>query len=212
MQLRDAGVPTPDWFAFNDTAFRELGAADTLPAIEQRLGFPLVVKPARQGSALGVEFAADRAGVPAALLAAFSYDDRVLLERYVDGRELAVSVLGEEALPIVEVIPHENDTYDFEARYEIGRTTFSCPAQLPDGEADAVTATALEAYRAARLLGLLAGRPDARRGGSAGAGGQRRAGPHRHQPAPAGGRGGRHGVRAAGGADRGAGARAAPVS
>ena len=143
--LRDAGVPTPDWFAFNDTAFRELGAADTLPAIEQRLGFPLVVKPARQGSALGVEFAADRAGVPAALLAAFSY---------VDGRELAVSVLGEEALPIVEVIPHENDTYDFEARYEIGRTAFSCPAQLPDGEADAVTATALEAYRALGCSGF----------------------------------------------------------
>jgi D-alanine-D-alanine ligase len=152
--LRDAGVPTPDWFAFNDTAFRELGAADTLPAIEQRLGFPLVVKPARQGSALGVEFAADREGVPAALLAAFSYDDRVLLERYVDGRELAVSVLGEEALPIVEVIPHENDTYDFEARYEIGRTAFSCPAQLADEEADAVTATALEAYRALGCSGF----------------------------------------------------------
>jgi D-alanine-D-alanine ligase len=92
--------------------------------------------------------------VPAALLAAFSYDDRVLLERYVDGRELAVSVLGEEALPIVEVIPHENDTYDFEARYEIGRTAFSCPAQLADEEADAVTATALEAYRALGCSGF----------------------------------------------------------
>ena len=58
------GIPTPDWAAFNATAFRELGAADTLEEIEARLGFPLVVKPARQGSSLGVEFAADATRVP----------------------------------------------------------------------------------------------------------------------------------------------------
>ena len=58
--LREAGIPTPDWVAFNSTAFRELGAADALEEIEARLGFPLVVKPAAQGSALGVHFAASR--------------------------------------------------------------------------------------------------------------------------------------------------------
>ena len=98
-EMRAAELPTPDWAAFNATAFRELGAADTLEEIEERLGFPLVVKPASQGSSLGVEFASSRDEVPQALLAAFSYDDRVLLERYVKGRELAVSVLGGEALP-----------------------------------------------------------------------------------------------------------------
>ena len=67
--------------------------------------------------------------MPAALVSAFSYDDRVLLERFVDGRELAVSVLGAEALPIVEAIPTSGDRYDFEARYEIGRTRFECPAR-----------------------------------------------------------------------------------
>ena len=56
--FREAGVPTPDWFAFNETAFRELGAADSLGRLEERLGFPLVVKPSRGGSALGVKFAA----------------------------------------------------------------------------------------------------------------------------------------------------------
>src|SRR5438093_428742 len=98
--LRGAGIPTPDSVAFNSTAFRELGAADALEEIEARLGFPLVVKPASQGSSLGVEFAAARDEVPQALVAAFSYDDRVLLERYVKGRELAVSVLGADPLPI----------------------------------------------------------------------------------------------------------------
>jgi D-alanine-D-alanine ligase len=152
--LRAAEVPTPDWFAFNETAFRELGAADALGGIEERLGFPLVVKPSRGGSALGVKFAASASEVPAALVSAFSYDDRVLLERFVEGRELAVSVLGGEALPIVEAIPTDGDRYDFEARYEIGRTTFACPADLSDAEAAAVTEAALAAYEALGCAGF----------------------------------------------------------
>jgi D-alanine-D-alanine ligase len=145
-ELRSAGIPTPDWFAFNETAFRELGAADALGGLERRLGFPLVVKPSRGGSALGVRFAESRADVPEALVSAFSYDDRVLLESFADGRELAVSVLGDEPLPIVEAIPNPGNSYDFEARYEIGRTSFVCPAALGPEEAAAVTETALAAY------------------------------------------------------------------
>jgi D-alanine-D-alanine ligase len=145
-EMRGADIPTPDWAAFNATAFRELGAADTLEEIEARLGFPLVVKPASQGSSLGVEFAAAREEVPQALLAAFSYDDRVLLERYVKGRELAVSVLGGEALPIVEAIPREEDFFNFEARYEIGRTDYVCPAELPEDETGRVQELATRTY------------------------------------------------------------------
>ncbi len=152
--LREAGVPTPDWFAFNETAFRELGAADALGRLEERLGFPLVVKPSRGGSALGVRFAASRAEVPEALISALSYDSRVLLERYVEGRELAVSVLGEQPLPALEAIPAGEDRYDFEARYEIGRTTFACPAELEEAEAAAVTAAALGAYRTLGCTGF----------------------------------------------------------
>jgi D-alanine-D-alanine ligase len=128
--MLDAGIPTPDFFAFNETAFKELGAADALPAIEERLGFPLVVKPAGQGSALGIKFAAAAEDVPGALVAAFSYGDKVLLERHVHGRDLAVSVLDREVLPVVEAVPTDEEFYDFEARYEIGRTQFACPAEL----------------------------------------------------------------------------------
>jgi len=135
--LQAEGVPTPDFFAFTRTAFRELGAADTLPAIEERLGFPIVVKPSRQGSALGIKFAGSATDVPGALVSAFSYDERVLLERHVEGRDLAVSVLegpdGPQALPIVEAVPADGDPYDYESRYDIGRTTFLCPAEL-DGD------------------------------------------------------------------------------
>ncbi|MGH2841188.1 MAG: D-alanine--D-alanine ligase family protein, partial [Solirubrobacteraceae bacterium] len=129
--MLDAGIPTPDFFAFNETAFKELGAADALPAIERRLRFPIVVKPAGQGSALGIKFASTAKDVPSALVAAFSYGDKVLLERHVHGRDLAVSIIDGEALPVVEAVPRNEDFYDFEARYEIGRTTFACPAELP---------------------------------------------------------------------------------
>lgn len=149
--LRDAGVPTPDALVFSETALKELGAADALGVVEGRLGFPVVVKPACQGSALGIRFAASAADVPGALIAAFSYSEKVLIERFVDGRELAVSVLGDEALPVVEAIPREEDFYDFEARYTIGGATFNCPAEIDS----AVAATAQElALRSTAALGL----------------------------------------------------------
>jgi D-alanine-D-alanine ligase len=152
--IEDAGLPTPDWFAFNQTAFRELGAADALGRLEETLGFPLVVKPSRGGSSLGVRFAASPTEVPQALVSAFSYDDRVLLERFVDGRELAVSVLGDEPLPVVEALLLEGDRYDFEARYEIGRTRFACPAELTPEQERAVTDVALSTYRALGCTGF----------------------------------------------------------
>jgi D-alanine-D-alanine ligase len=152
--LIEAGIPTPEFFAFNQTAFRELGAAEALPAIEERLDFPIVVKPSSQGSALGIKFARTPSDVPAALVAAFSYDQKVLLERHIEGRDLAVSVLdaadGPEALPVVEAVPQQEDFYDFEARYEIGRTAFVCPADLPEGVTERAHELALATYR---LLG-----------------------------------------------------------
>ena len=152
--LREAGLPTPDWVAFNATAFRELGAADALDQIAAGLGFPLVIKPAGQGSALGVRFAAGAEEVPAALLAAFSYDERVLFERHVDGRELAVSLIDGEPLPTVEVIATDADRFNYEARYEIGRTSYVCPAELPAGQADAVAELARQCWRTLRLEGF----------------------------------------------------------
>jgi D-alanine-D-alanine ligase len=150
-ELRGAGLPTPDFYAFSQAAFEELGAGRALPALEERLDFPIVVKPAAQGSALGIKFARTAADVPGAIVAAFSYDTKVLLERYVEGRDLAVSVLdgpdGPEALPIVEAIPHEEDFYDFEARYEIGRTAFVCPALLAPETTARAQELALAAYR-----------------------------------------------------------------
>lgn len=158
-EMRAAGIPTPDFYAFGETAFKELGAAAILPAIEERLRFPIVVKPSAQGSALGISFAQTAADVATALVAAFSYDTKVLLERHVTGRDLAVSLVedasGPRLLPIVEARPREArgapapeaPSYSFEARYEIGATEFECPARLPEDATARVQALALEVWR-----------------------------------------------------------------
>ena len=109
-RMRDAGIPTPGLLRVQrDRVQGARRRRRRCRAIEERLEFPLVVKPAGQGSALGVKFARTPADVPGALVAAFSYDRKVLLERYVPGRDLAVSVLDEDgtprALPVVEAVP-----------------------------------------------------------------------------------------------------------
>jgi D-alanine-D-alanine ligase len=152
--MRGAGIPTPDFHSFEDSWIKQLGAAQALPRVEQALGFPLVVKPASQGSALGVKFARSSEELPAALVGALSYGSKVLVERYVRGRDLAVSVLdgpaGPLPLPVVEAVPREEDFYDYESRYEIGMTTFVCPAELSDEMTARAQELALAVYR---LLG-----------------------------------------------------------
>jgi D-alanine-D-alanine ligase len=148
--MRNAGIPTPGFHSLRETSIKELGAADALPGMEAALGFPLVVKPASQGSALGVKFASNEQELPSALVGAFSYDRKVLIERYVKGRDLAVSVLdgpdGPLALPVVEAVPREEEFYDYESRYEIGMTTFVCPAELPGDTTARAQELALEVY------------------------------------------------------------------
>src|SRR5207253_3011525 len=123
--MREAGVPTLEFHFLREESIRHLGAAAAVADIEARLGFPLVVKPASQGSALGVKFARSSEELPGAMVGAFSYDSKILIERYVKGRDLAVSVLDggvvsppagrvasePAALPVVEAVPRGEDFY-----------------------------------------------------------------------------------------------------
>ena len=151
------GIATPQAYAFRQDAFRELGAGEAIPDIRERLGLPLIVKPASQGSALGISVVRETDDIANALMNAFSYDERVLMERFVAGRELAVSVIGTAdawALPVVEAIPRDRDFYDFEARYTPGLTDFVAPARLPDAVAQEAAALALACYRALGCRGM----------------------------------------------------------
>ncbi len=156
--MLEAGIPTPEFETLREASIRDLGAGAALGAIETRLGFPMVAKPARGGSALGVKFASASPELPGAMVGAFSYDGTLLLERHIRGRDLAVSVLdgppgGAEpphALPIVEAVPREEEFYDYESRYQIGMTTFVCPAELPPETTARAQQLAVEVYE---LLG-----------------------------------------------------------
>lgn len=149
-----AGVPTPAWVTFTADAFKQMGAATALDLVPAAVGgFPLVVKPAKQGSALGLTKVERAEELAEALLSALSYGDTAIVESWVDGRELAVSVLdgpdNAHVLPPVEMVP-KSGLFDFSAMYTAGETDYYVPARLTEGETQAVTELAATVHR---LLG-----------------------------------------------------------
>jgi D-alanine-D-alanine ligase len=149
-----AGLSTPASVALPHETFREMGAAAMMEALVDRLGLPLVVKPVRGGSALGCAVVRDVAELPGAMVGCFAYGPVALVERFVAGTEVAVSVVdtgtGPRALPAVEIRP-DSGVYDYSARYTAGSTEFVVPAKLTDDVARACAEVAVTAHTA---LGL----------------------------------------------------------
>ncbi len=149
--LGAAGHPTPPFRTFYRRAMNEMGAAAALDVAAETLGYPLVVKPAREGSSFGLSRVEAPEGLLDAVYEAFGYDAKILLERWVEGTEVSVPVLepaGEEAgaLGLVEIRPREG-AYNFEAKYTPGATDFAIPAEIPPEAAAHLEETALAAYR-----------------------------------------------------------------
>ncbi|MDO4900733.1 ATP-grasp domain-containing protein [Actinomyces sp.] len=132
--VRAAGVRTPDSVTLPKAYFSQLGAQDVLGVVAGHLGLPVVVKPNQGGSGLGVSYASNADELRTAMVSCFAYDERALIENYVEGTELAVSVVdtgdGPRALPPVEVV--SQGRYDFDARYNPGRSEYFVPARLED--------------------------------------------------------------------------------
>ena len=152
-----AGVHTPASVALQHAAFRDLGGPALLERVVERLGLPLVVKPARGGSALGVSVVRTAAELPSAMVGCYSYDGVALLERHVAGVELAVSVVddgsGPVALPAVE-IEALSGTFDYASRYTAGMTEYHVPARLSTDLAAAAGAAAVIAHQCLGLRDL----------------------------------------------------------
>jgi len=155
--LREAGIPTPDWVALPHDRFSELGAVAVLDRIVDRLGLPLMVKPAQGGSGLGAAVVRDAAALPAAMVGCFAYHQTALVEQFVPGVDVAVSVVdlgdGPAALPAVEIVP-SNGVYDYAARYTAGLTTWHAPARLDPEVAADVAEIAVDAHNALGLRDL----------------------------------------------------------
>ncbi|GAA4731036.1 D-alanine--D-alanine ligase [Modestobacter marinus] len=155
--VRTAGISTPDWVALPHSTFRELGAGAVLDLIVARLGLPLMVKPASGGSSLGVQKVSRVEDLPAAMVSCFAYGDTVMVERFVDGVELALSVIdlgnGPEALPAVEIAP-ESGVFDYTSRYTPGMTEYHSPARVSDEVAARAAEVALRVHEVLGLAGL----------------------------------------------------------
>lgn len=152
-----AGVATPRFVTLPQSLFRELGAARVLESITGALGLPLVVKPAKGGSALGVTVVHEAAALPRAMVDAYAYGETAIIEQAVSGTEVAVSVVdtgsGPEVLPAVEIVPREGP-YDYDARYVPGRVEYFTPARLDAATTARVAETALTVHEALGLRHL----------------------------------------------------------
>jgi D-alanine-D-alanine ligase len=149
--LKAAGIPTPPFRTFFRRAMNEMGASAALDVAADSLGYPLVVKPAHEGSSFGLTRVEEPEGLLDAVYEAFGYDAKILLERWVEGTEVSVPILepaGEEpeALGLVEIRPREG-AYNFEAKYTPGATDFAIPAEIPAQTASSLEETALGVYR-----------------------------------------------------------------
>lgn len=152
-----AGLTVPESVVLPHATFRDLGAEALLAGVMQTLGLPLAVQPARGGSALGASIVHDETDLPSAMVSCFAYGEDALLQAYVPGTEVAVSVVdtddGPIALPPVEIVP-DGQFYDYQARYTAGATEFFVPARLPDDVLTAVQDAAVTAHRALNLRDL----------------------------------------------------------
>jgi D-alanine-D-alanine ligase len=140
--FRAAGVGTADWL---------MAPADPATVLRQ-LKLPLVVKPSKQGSTVGLTVVKQAAELEPAIARAAQYDDEVMLERFVPGRELTVGVLGDSALPVGEIFP-QHEIYDYECKYTAGMAREEFPARLTPAETADVQRQAVAAFRALKLRG-----------------------------------------------------------
>lgn len=147
-------LPTPDFVTLPQMLFKQIGVIPLLREVEQKLSYPLIVKPARGGSAMGISFVEDFDGLRNAMVNAFAYDDELIVERFITGTEVSVSIVNDgeapRALPIVE-IRTDRGRYDYDARYTSGRTQFFTPAPLDPATSEKVCTLALDCHRVLEL-------------------------------------------------------------
>lgn len=140
--FRAAGVPTANW----------LMAPATVDEVRAALGFPVIVKPSKQGSTVGLSLVKTPDELQPAIDEAFEHDDEVMIEQFIAGRELTVGILGDQALPVGEIIP-KHEIYDYECKYTAGMATEEFPAKLSATESRTLQEIALKAFRALKLGG-----------------------------------------------------------
>lgn len=151
--FRQNGVGTAEWLMLRESGIGDRKSRNAVIArAPKELGLPIVVKPSKQGSTVGLSVVKEVGGLSAAVDEAFRYDDEVMLEAFVPGRELTVGILGGEALPVGEIIP-KHEIYDYECKYTAGMAVEEFPARLEPAAATRLQEMAQRAFHALKLRG-----------------------------------------------------------
>jgi len=139
------GILTPEWFLIEDPELSHL--TSIAERVEKRFGFPCVIKPNNQGSTVGLTVVEKNQDLKKAFKCAQEFSSRILIERYILGRELTVGILGDIPLPVIEIIP-EHGIYDYECKYTHGKSNYVCPAEISEERTKEIQAIGLKAFNA----------------------------------------------------------------
>jgi D-alanine-D-alanine ligase len=150
--FREAGVITPDWHMVRAGDDQDWRSAAFKASVSARLGVPLIVKPSKQGSTVGLSLVKDPSRLADAIEEAFKHDDEVMIEEFIAGREMTVGILGGKALPVGEIIP-KHELYDYECKYTPGMAVEVFPAAISNAERLGIQEAALRAFQALKLAG-----------------------------------------------------------
>jgi len=142
--FRQVGVNTADWLTVKYRRFEPVLIADE---INQKFGFPCIIKPNDQGSTVGLKFVKDESEVEEGIILAQQFSTKALIEKYIPGRELTVAILVNEALPVLEIVP-KSGLYDYKSKYTSGMSDYIVPAQIPNKVAEKAQQQALIAFHA----------------------------------------------------------------
>lgn len=141
-----AGLKVPRYKVLNKPAYRSGGR------FQNSLGWPLVIKPAMSGSSIGLSMINKKSELKKAIESAFAFDERIIIEEHIAGREVTVGILDNQALPVIEIIPN-NEFFDYEAKYHAGMTEYVVPAKIKRSIACKIQAVALSAHRLLSCFG-----------------------------------------------------------
>lgn len=136
-------IPTPKWFSFRND---EITSEDVIKKIETEIGYPAIIKPNDQGSTVGLSICRKRDDVKNALLLAKDYSEKILVEEFIPGRELTVGIIGDTALPVLEIKP-KHEIYDYECKYTSGMSEYIVPADIPNEISKQLQKISLKAFK-----------------------------------------------------------------
>jgi D-alanine-D-alanine ligase len=149
--IESAGVPTPPFLVLTKN---NLSIENEIRNVADKIGYPVVVKPACEGSTIGISIVKNNSEIAAAIELAFSYDKEVVVEKFIEGTEITVGILGNDpiALPTLEIVT-ETDFYDYETKYTAGLSKHIIPARMPEEYREKAQKAAIAAHKALNCRG-----------------------------------------------------------